>query len=47
MLDAFCVPCNKNVSGKLTEMKVLESGKWLYIGECPNCAYQIKRIVIA
>jgi hypothetical protein len=44
-LDAFCVICNKNVLGKLTEMIVLDSGKWLYKGECPNCFYEIKRIM--
>ena len=44
-LSAFCVICNKNVDGRLTEMVVLDSGKWLYKGECPNCLYEIKRIV--
>ena len=45
MLSAFCVPCNKNVEGRLTEMVVLDSGKWLYKGECPDCLYEIKRII--
>jgi hypothetical protein len=44
-LNAFCVLCNKNVEGRLTEMAVLDSGKWLYRGECPECFYEIKRIV--
>jgi predicted DCC family thiol-disulfide oxidoreductase YuxK len=26
-------------------MVVLDSGKWLYKGECPDCLYEIKRIV--
>jgi hypothetical protein len=33
------------VVGRLTEMIALDSGKWLYKGECPNCLYEIKRIV--
>lgn len=45
MLSAFCVPCNKNVEGRLTEMVILDSGNWLYKGECPDCLYEIKRIV--
>jgi len=44
-MNAYCVLCKKNVVGRLTEMVVLESGKWLHIGECPDCFYQIKRIV--
>jgi hypothetical protein len=45
MLNAFCVLCNKSVEGKLTEMVVLDSGNYLHKGECPNCYYEIKRIV--
>jgi predicted DCC family thiol-disulfide oxidoreductase YuxK len=26
-------------------MVVLDSGNWLYRGECPECCYEIKRIV--
>ena len=26
-------------------MVVLDSGKWLHKGECPDCLYEIKRIV--
>ena len=44
-LNAFCVLCKKNVSGRLTEMVVLDSGNWLYKGECPDCCYEIKRII--
>lgn len=44
-LSAFCVLCNKNVEGRLTEMVILASGNWLYIGECPFCYYEIKRII--
>ena len=44
-LNAFCVPCNKSVEGKLTAIVVLESGNWLHVGECPECFYEIKRIV--
>jgi hypothetical protein len=44
-LSAFCVLCNKNVEGRLTEMVVLDSGNWLHIGECPICYYEIKRII--
>ena len=45
MLSAFCVSCNKNVEGRLTEMVILDSGNWLHIGECPICYYEIKRII--
>lgn len=44
-LSAFCVSCNKNVEGRLTEMVILDSGNWLHIGECPICYYEIKRII--
>ena len=44
-MEAYCVLCKKNVVGKLNEIVVLESGKWLHIGECPDCLYQIKRII--
>jgi hypothetical protein len=44
-INAFCVPCNKSVEGKLTEMVVLDSGNCLHIGECPVCCLEIKRIV--
>jgi len=44
-VNAYCILCEKNVVGKLNEIVALESGKWLYIGECPDCCYQIKRIM--
>lgn len=44
-LSAFCVPCNENVKGRLTEIVLLDSGNWLHIGECPICYLEIKRIV--
>jgi len=44
-VSAYCILCKKNVVGKLNEIVVLESGKWLHIGECPDCCYQIKRIM--
>jgi len=44
-VNAYCVLCQKNVVGKLNEIVALESGKMLYIGECPDCSYQIKRIM--
>lgn len=44
-MQAYCVLCKKNVVGKLNEVVVLEPGKWLHIGECPDCFYQIKRII--
>ena len=44
-VGAYCVLCQKNVIGKLNEIIALESGKFLYIGECPDCCYQIKRIM--
>jgi|LakMenE01Jun11ns_1017448.scaffolds.fasta_scaffold8353091_2 hypothetical protein len=44
-VSAYCVLCQKNVVGKLNEIVALDSGKMLYIGECPDCYYQIKRIM--
>jgi hypothetical protein len=44
-LEAYCILCKKNVKGKLKELIVQESGKWLHVGECPECFYEIKRIV--
>lgn len=26
-------------------MVILDSGKWLHKGECPDCLYEIKRII--
>lgn len=44
-VNAFCILCNKSVDGKLNEISVLDSGNWLYKGECPDCFYEIKRVV--
>lgn len=44
-VSAYCILCKKNVVGKLNEIVVLESGKYLHIGECPDCCYKIKRII--
>jgi len=44
-VSAYCILCQKNVVGKLNEIVALESGKLLHIGECPDCLYQIKRII--
>jgi hypothetical protein len=44
-INAYCIICKANVIGKLNEIVVLESGHWLHIGECPDCCYQIKRII--
>jgi hypothetical protein len=44
-VSAYCILCQKNVVGKLNEIVALESGKLLHIGECPDCCYQIKRIM--
>ena len=44
-LEAYCIICKKNVKGNLKELIVKESGKWLHVGECPKCFYEIKRIV--
>ena len=45
MIDAYCILCKENVLGKLKTIEELDSGKRLYIGECPNCFYEIKRIM--
>ena len=43
-VDAYCILCKENVTGRVKEMIIQESGKWLYVGECPNCFYEIKRL---
>jgi hypothetical protein len=43
-VNAYCIVCKSNVVGKLTEIIALDSGKWLYKGECPDCLHEIKRI---
>lgn len=44
-LEAYCIVCEKSVRGKLKELIIQESGKWLHVGNCPDCFYEIKRIV--
>jgi hypothetical protein len=45
-VNAYCIVCKSNVVGKLKEIIALDSGKWLYKGECPDCLHEIKRIVL-
>lgn len=42
---AYCKYCEKVVCGKTTAITALESGNYLYIGECLTCCYEIRRIV--
>lgn len=42
---AYCRYCSKLSKGKITSITKLESGNYLYIGECSVCLYEIKRIV--
>lgn len=44
-LNAYCKYCSKTVDGKVTSVVRLESGNFLYIGECNTCFYEIRRIV--
>ena len=43
-INAYCILCKKVVSGSVKEIVPLESGKWLYKGDCDECLYEIKRI---
>ena len=43
--DAYCAHCEIVVKGKADRTKVLESGNSLYLGQCPICSYDIRRIV--
>jgi hypothetical protein len=43
--DAYCKYCEMVVRGKTTAINALESGNYLYIGECLICLYEIRRIV--
>lgn len=43
--DAYCRYCEMAVRGKTTAINALESGNYLYIGECLICCYEIRRIV--
>ena len=42
---AYCSYCEMAVTGKTTAISQLESGNYLYIGECQICMYEIRRIV--
>lgn len=44
-IDAYCRYCSKLSKGKITAVTELESGNYLYIGECSLCLYEIRRIV--
>jgi hypothetical protein len=43
--NAYCKFCEKAVDGKIIAISELESGNYLYLGECLICFYEIKRIV--
>lgn len=43
--EAYCRYCSNLSKGKITAITELESGNYLYIGECIICLYEIKRIV--
>jgi hypothetical protein len=43
--EAYCKYCEMVVKGKTTAITELESGNYLYIGECLICCYEIRRIV--
>jgi len=43
--DAYCKYCEMVVRGKTTAISQLESGNYLYLGECLICCYEIRRIV--
>jgi hypothetical protein len=43
--DAYCRYCEMVVRGKTTAINALESGNYLYIGECLICCYEIRKIV--
>lgn len=43
--DAYCKYCQKVVKGKATNINALQSGNYLYIGECITCLYEVRRIV--
>ena len=43
--SAYCRYCSMVVSGKVNAITELESGNYLYVGECLICLYEIRRIV--
>ena len=44
IIEAYCIVCKKSVSGQVKEFLKTDSGKWLYVGNCSICFYEIKRI---
>ena len=44
-LRAYCTYCETVTDGKVTRIKMLESGNYIHFGECGICSYEIKRIV--
>jgi hypothetical protein len=43
--NAYCKYCEVSVNGKITAVTELDSGNYLYIGECETCLYEIRRII--
>ena len=43
--NAYCKYCEVSVNGKITAVTELDSGNYLYIGECKICLYEVRRIV--
>jgi hypothetical protein len=43
--DAYCPHCSKLSKGKINSITELESGNYIYKGECLECFYEVKRIV--
>lgn len=43
--SAYCRFCEMVVTGRTTVVSELESGNYLYLGECLICLYEIRRIV--
>lgn len=43
--NAYCKYCEMVVTGKTNVITELESGNYLYVGECLICCYEIRRIV--
>ena len=43
--DAYCRFCHVNVHGRISVVSALDSGNFLYVGDCPKCNSEIRRIV--
>lgn len=43
--DAYCRFCHVNKHGRVEAISALESGNYLYIGRCPTCNNELRRIV--